>query len=523
MFNLSKKSSIFLAIISGILAALSFPVMLSKTLLPNFGFLAWICFVPLFVAIYHATPRKSFLLTFLTGFVFYSLSLYWIYNALTVYGGLYSYVAIGILFLMMVILAALMGLITLCTSFIKNKFGGSYIYIVPIVWVAVELLRSYFPFRGFPWNNIAYSQALYPIFIQSADMFGIFGLTFVIILVNQLLAEVIVKKIHLTAPKLFAHIAIAVAVFTVLIAYGWYRVQTIEVRSPDGRQIRIGMVQGNIPQDQKWDSEALARNLAIYKKFTNEIKKSRADLIIWPESSFPYVLSVNDNVLDLNRIGLSSFAEGGAWLLFGALASKKTPESSLYNSAFLIDNLGNIKGRYDKVHLVPFGEYVPFKKFLFFAKKIVAPVGNFKFGDIDRKIQTDKYQIGTLICYEDVFPAIARRHTQNGANILINMTNDAWYGWTAAAYQHLYKSIFRAVENRRFVLRATNTGVSAVINPLGRVEIKSKLFVPGVMISDVDLRKGETIYDIIGNMFAYICAGLTILLIASCVVRIRRA
>lgn len=511
------KISILLAVFSGVVTALAFPARFGSLMFPNLGFLAWFSFVPLFTAVYCAPPRKTFILTFISGIIFYSISLFWLYNALTEYGKISPAVAVAVLALMMIILGTYLGVITWLAKSIISRFNVPWLALLPVVWVTVELIRNYFPFGGFPWNNIAYSQAGYPLLIQSADAFGIYGVTFLIVLVNGLIAELVIKIREFDRRQVVRNAATVLLLFAAAVTYGWYCLITDEPRSPANKAVRTALIQGSIPQDEKWEKERLEENLKIYADYTKLLGEGEVDLIVWPESAYPYVIPLDIDRLDPVKFGMSPEKARPYRLLFGALSINRTsPDKHMYNSALLIDNSGAVEGRYHKVHLVPFGEYVPLRRVLFFAKKLVAPIGDFRPGDGYAPMPVGgMFMIAPLICYEDVFPEIARAFVRSGANILVNITNDAWYGWTSAAHQHLAISVFRAVENRRYMVRAANTGVTAVIDSKGRVEIESGLFSRSFTMANVPVLNKQTVYNKIGDTFAYICAMVTIFLTAA--------
>lgn len=507
MRNLSLKYSFSLAVISGVLTAFTFPTMFSGFMFPNLGFLAWVSLVPLFFAIYNSGPRRAFLLAFITGLVYYAISLYWLYNALTRYGNISPLGTIILLFFMMVILASFVGLAPAWVSWTRQRWGGSSFYLLPVAWVAVDLIRNYFPAGGFPWNSLGYSQGFYPIFIQLADIFGIYGITFLIVLVNQLFVDLSISLSEDNKSGALVKGAIVVVIFTVVLSYGWYRLETVETRSPVNSELKIALVQGNIAQDEKEGEEFFEENLSVYKNYMEWALKSGVSLAVWPESAYPYVIPLVVDGVKPHILGLDPTDPNNPWLLFGTLMSEGLGgvDDTLYNSAVLVSSNGQIVGKYHKGHLVPFGEYVPYRNVFFFVRKLVDTLGEFKAGEAFLPVSMYDYKLGPLVCYEDVFPEISRSMTINGSDILINITNDAWYGWTSAAYQHLAISVFRAVENRRYVLRATNTGVSAVIDSLGRIELKSGLFEPAFIVSNVPMLKGHTVYDRIGDLFAYLC------------------
>jgi len=267
----------------------------------------------------------------------------------------------------------------------------------------------------------------------------------------------------------------------------------------------VGLVQGNIAQDEKWERELAQKNLDVHREGAMRLAESGVEMIIWPEAAFPWPVEDSDTETDPRVLG---FMEGGAgalpYTLLGAIT--KTAKGDFRNSAILFDGDGNIDGMYHKVHLVPFGEYVPYRSLLFFARKLTRPVGNFIAGRDYSPLSAGGRRFGVLICYEDVFPDIARKETARGAGFLVNLTNDAWYGSSSAPFQHLAISVFRAVENRRFLVRATNSGVSAVVMPTGETTVESSIFEPALIVSPVAILGGLTPYTRLGDWFAWGCA-----------------
>ena len=523
MKKMSFTYALLLAVISGLLTSFVFSTRFGEWMLPNLGFLAWFSLVPLFVAIRGRSIRETFILTFLTGFIYHGLATYWLYNAMTIFGKLAPAGAIATLVVMMVILSTYVAFAPTWARWVQTRWGGSPLILIPVAWVMMDLILNYFPAGGFPWNSLAYSQAFYPVMIQSSDIFGIFGITFLLILVNQLIAEIIVSWHESRRRYLVSKTAIVILLLAVNVAYGWYRLETEIYRVPGAHIARIAMVQGNIPQEKKWDERYIEENLGVYQEYMRWIKDSDVDLVVWPESSYPYLVPLSVKRINPEKLALNSERPDSAWLLFGALSIDQNARKygQLYNSAILVDNQGSILSRYHKMHLVPFGEYIPYKEVFFFVNKLAAPVGDFKTGEGYEPIMIRDFSAGPLICYEDVFPEIARHLTNNGANVLINITNDAWYGWTSAAHQHLGISIFRAVENRRYLLRATNTGVTAIVDPAGKVELESQLYTKSFGVSGIPMLTGLTIYDRIGDLFAYLCIGIVALLTGIVIIRKR--
>jgi apolipoprotein N-acyltransferase len=504
--------NLLLAIISGVLTAVSFPTAIAGFKFPNLGFLAWFSLAPLFFAIRDKRPRQAFLLTFVASVIYYGVSLYWIYNVMEKYGGLPSYASVSVLALLVLMLSMFISFAPMASAWISGRLGIDKFWTLPLIWVALEFARNYFPCNGFPWSNITNSQYAYLPVIQVTDVVGIYGLTFVMVAVNY--AATYLGQHGGWGKKCFA-LSLVLAV----LIYGYYRVFDISVKQERWPSMKVALLQGNIAQEMKWRPGQEEGEVAPYVKYTQMLKDSGANLIIWPESGFPWPISESTENLPPRALGLEPEKDSiNKFLLFGALTNTSKPGDApefrnLYNSMYLADTNGNILGRYHKMHLVPFGEYVPYKKALFFIKKMVAPIGNFAAGSDARPLFTDGYQLGGLICYEDIFPEIARKMSANGANILTAITNDAWFGNTSAPYQHLAISVFRAVENRRWLVKAANTGVSAVVDATGRVISKTGIFEQGMIVSQVRLSNGETIYGKYGDFFAWACSLAFVLLL----------
>jgi len=372
----------------------------------------------------------------------------------------------------------------LISKWIKENYKGEMIILLPITWVAVEFLRNYFPFNGFPWSNIAMSQYEFLSVIQLSDFTGIYGIIFIMVFVNQFFAELLAKLKGEHVSAIISKGVVSAVFLAAMILYGLYRLETVPNMLAGKEAFKVGMIQGNIEQQDKWDEEKFAQNIKVYTSKACELKKVPVDLVVWPEAAYPYVLPSSLTLMPPLAIGMGKVELGyKPYTLMGAVS--KNQKGDFYNSAFLFDVRGRPEGVYHKVHLVPFGEYVPYKKIFFFAKKLTAPVGNFISGKSYEPLIFENRHMGVLICYEDIFPEIARKQVLLGAEFLLNITNDAWYGISSAPYQHLALSVFRAVENRRFLLRATNTGVSAVIDPVGRVLTRSKIFECSVIVAAV--------------------------------------
>ena len=293
-----------------------------------------------------------------------------------------------------------------------------------------------------------------------------------------------------------------VALFAV---YGVLRMKTVEAESARWKTIKVALAQGSIDQGVKWDGRYQQETVDIYSKLTREAAQEGAKLVVWPETALPYHYDPDEV-----RGGLvgALARDTSTYILTGSpsyIYNPQTKDVSYFNSAFLIAPSGETAGRYDKFHLVPFGEYLPLRGILPF-DKLTAGIGDFTEGPGPVPMSFNEASVGTLICFESIFPEIARGHVQGGANLLATITNDAWFGRTSAPYQHFQMSIFRAVENRSYLVRSANTGISGVIDPAGRVRKTTGLFERVAIVDEVGLRQGPlTFYGVYGDFFAWGC------------------
>ncbi|MFA6142184.1 MAG: apolipoprotein N-acyltransferase [Candidatus Omnitrophota bacterium] len=503
---------IALIALSAFLLILSFPNF-------NLEFLAWFALIPLFFAVDNQKPLRAFALSYICGSLFFLGTVYWLIHVT-----LPGMVAVALY------LALYFGLFGLIASYsLRLKPHHSLIF-VPAAWVALELARSHF-LTGFGWNLLAHSQSYTPVAIQIADIFGAYGVSFLIILVN--IGIFIAIKQSQKKENALTYFMIVLFVIYLAFAYGTFRLKNIFT----GENLRVAIVQGNIPQTKKWDAAFREEILSKYERLTREAAAQKPDIIVWPETSVPGFLESEEDLL--GRITNLS-RDIAIPLLVGTPREDAVSREAYYNSAVLLYKDGKIAKRYDKLHLVPFGEYVPFRKVFSFVENFApSPIGDFKAGSdytvfnffIERKSGGDKTRLkfiknvkfSCLICFEDIFPDMTRRFVNNGALFLVNMTNDAWFGRTNAPYQHAQNSIFRAVENRVNVVRAANTGYSCFIDQKGRViaqvgEPGRRIFTDGYKICDIVLTKTRTFYTVYGDLFAYLCVIISLLYI----VKLRR-
>ncbi len=521
----------WLASLSGLLSALSLPTSFGNPW-PDLGFLAWFSLVPFYLSIRKKRSSGSFWKGFSFGIFHFSFSLYWVTIALFRYGNVPFLGAVGAL----AALVCLLSLFTGMTAFISvwvHRRGGPIFWAFPLAWAAFEFLRNYFPFQGFPWAHLAYSQRSFLTFLQSLDLFGVYGLLFVLVLINAALGEIIywfarewMEQEDVVGSKKWGSPWVAVSVSVVLMAslcvYGKWRLSEIsEAQKSTVNVLKVGLVQGNVPQDEKWLEENVDGIVQRHISLSEELQKESPDLIVWPESSFPTVIPPDQFDIEL----LKSIRIP---LLMGMLTYEGVPPEAwpppapqayegdmfrMRNGAALVMPGGRLQGWYFKRHLVPMGEYVPFKKFFYFLEKVVPGAGDFEPGSDFHVLSIGERSFGVTICYEDLFPEISRTFTGKGADFLVNLTNDAWYDRSSALYQHLDFSRFRAIENRRSMVRVTNTGVSAVFAPTGEAIASLMPFREETRVVSIPILKTETVYMKYGDVFAWTCVALLILLL----------
>jgi apolipoprotein N-acyltransferase len=495
-----KKENILLALIGGLLLSLSYPAC-------NLEFLAFFAFIPLFFAIKNTSKGKAFLLAYITGVIFWLGTIYWLIH-----------VTLPGLILLVLYLSLYFGNFGLFFRYaIRNtQYSILNTITIPTAWIFLEYLRSKL-FTGLPWALLGYSQYLNLPIIQIADITGVWGVSFLVMLVNvaiyQLIAHrswVIGKSFSKSSdlrPMICYLLPLLVLLFSLF--YGFYKL-SLHPTPYTLYPIKVTVIQGNIPQHEKWNEGFKDAIFERYEALTKESAKDKPDLIIWPETSVPDVIGEEPEVLD--RILKLAKSVKTPLLIGSVTTSYPTPYTlhpKPYNSAILISGEGEILNQYDKLHLVPFGEYIPLEKFFPSLRKWIGiPIGDFKSGQeytvfklntqysrlpMQAKIggqAIPNTQFAVLICFEDIFPGLSRRFVKEGAQFLVNITNDAWFMRSSAPYQHVQASVFRAVENRVPVVRTANTGVSCFIDQNGKVYDKvmtgkKDIFVLGYKTSEV--------------------------------------
>lgn len=449
--------------------------------------LGWIALVPVLHFLGgRSTRAEAFLAGYSAGFVFFAGTCYWITYSMYNYGGLPLALSVAILLLFVSVFALHTAAFALLLRLCVGRWPTWGLLLAAPVWVAVELVQAHLIFGGFPWMLAGYALAPFGGLLQIVTWSGVYGLSFLLVGVNALLAIGLRKRDWRVATA---------GVAVVLGASFFPAPREAGAESPPEGRLPVRIVQTRIPIDYEWGGEAEEALLDELAGLSLE-GGSGPDLVVWPETPAPFSLSLDPRF----RIRIASLAGRlDAHVLVGYIDFEGELPT---NSAGLISPEGAQVSRYDKIHLVPFGEYVPLRKVLFFAESMVRNVGDFAPGTRYTISPLDGHRLAANICYEDVFPNLFRQFTRLGAQVIVNITNDDWFGDSSAPYQHLRMAVVRAAENRRYVIRAANTGISAIIDPYGRVLQQTEIGQRTVLDGDVGYRTDLTFYVRFGDVFA---------------------
>ncbi len=518
------SSAWLLVMLSAVLQVLIFP-------LPNFYVLSWVAFAPLMVALLRArpagaleidgavhlqaaTPPQAFVLAYACGVLWYAGTCYWIYDTMRHFGGLSAPWAALALFLFCLYLGLYHGMFGLLVGWLAGPGRDQRRALVaaPFLWVAVELART--RVTGFPWNLLGTAQVENVSLCRIAAWTGVYGISFEIVLVNVAVAAAFLVPRKKRSALLVASVAAA----AVLQAGS---LMTLPALRADHAAL---LVQQNLPVDANWtrdyfestlhdltslSEKAVAENSSATAESQTSLKE--IDLIVWPESPAPFY--TNDPLFRDAVTGMAQSAH--TWVVTGSIGVTPAGHgggqgSQVFNSAALISPAGEWTARYDKVHLVPFGEYLPFRQIFGFAGGLVKEVGEFQRGTSRTPLDAGGTRLGAFICYESVFPGEVRQFADQGAELLVNLSNDGWYGDSGAYAQHLNQTRIRAVENDRWLLSATDTGVTASIDPYGRVVARLPRKERAGLRAPYALTSVTTFYTRYGDWFAWLCAIISI-------------
>jgi apolipoprotein N-acyltransferase len=497
---------IVLPIAGGILTAVSFPDL-------NLSILAWCALVPVLISVEDVTGGTVFRRAWLFGFTGFVFNLAWVRHTMIDYGGLPVYLSIFFLVLLALYCGLYPAVSIWCASLIRSRTGLAWVVVLPVLWVSFEYFRAH-ALTGFPWNALGQSQYRCLPLLQNADWGSFYGISCLLVAVNAVLYKVISPDPF--QQKIRESIAMII-VICMLFGYGFWRLSGL----PQKQQVTVALVQGNVDQHAKWDKVHKENILDRHILLTDSILDENPDLIVWSESALTFYYrygwrypsvdggTLGDKLDDLLR-------RAGVPLVTGTLDKV---DEAIFNSACLVRPDGLVSYYY-KMHLVPFGEYVPLRKILFFVDRmVISGIGNFDTGNSFEPLRFNEHALGLTICYENIFPHFVRRFVREGADIICNVTNDAWFGESAAPEQHFSASVFRAVENRRPVIRAANTGITGAIDQYGRILARSQLFEETAFTVAVHPGYTSSVYTIWGDIFAWICLLVSSVLIVLSFVR----
>lgn len=483
----------------------------------NLWIFAWVGFVPLFFVLRNKSKAKAFLPAYLTGVIFWLGTIYWLVHV-TLPGMILLVLYLGLYF----------GVFGFFVSFSLNRLSFiASLFFLPSIWVVLEYIRSHL-LSGFPWALLGYSQYLNLPVIQLADITGVWGVSFLVMMGNVFVYKVlrivycVLRKKARKDFSVIGYISFPLVFFLVL-SYGFYKIRTTQYAQRN--TLKVCVIQGNIPQELKWDISVKEFIIERYFSLTDNASLLKPDMIIWPEAALPTVPQEDTELFERVK---NFVKERQIPLLLGAVTKESAAGSveEFYNGSLFISKNGQVSGKYNKMHLVPFGEYIPLRKIFGFLQDFV-PIGDFTagreyviFSHRSSGVPEHQVRFSSLICFEDLFPGLSREFTKRGADFLVNITNDAWFKNTSAPYQHLQASVFRAIENRSFVVRAANTGISGFIAPAGKIislvcdKSGKNTFVDGYKMEEISITARKlSFYTRYGDIFVLFCAGFVVLFI----------
>jgi apolipoprotein N-acyltransferase len=486
-----KLSDLVFAAFSGFLTALAFP----KFGLP---FLAWISFIPLLFLIPRLTPGRSFLTGWTSGAVFYGVLLYWIPAVPAHYGHLSTVFSLLIYLSLILLLASTWAVFGLVFSLIHRKRAGAAFIAAPFLWVSLEYILTHL-LTGFPWGILGLSQFQNLSLIQIAAISGVYGVSFVLVLFQSLF----VCSIRLSKRAPFA---LGLIVLFLVHLGGFLSLKKVP---ESGETFTAAVIQGNVSSDIYWNEVSTKDILSLFEEhldLTRRAADQGAKLIIWPEFTVPMCFTCDDAIYQNFRRILSQFVrDAQVTLLLGTNETAGPPGREQYFNTALGLGPDLTVSKYAKMHLVPFGEYTPYKKVFGFIQKITHAIGEVTPGTEPLLHPFKDLKFGSPICYELIFPDLVRRFTKKGADFLVTITNDGWYGKSSAPYQHFSNAVFRAVESRRFLLRAATTGISGIVDPYGRVVTRSEIGTKTFLTGTISPSKKLTFYALWGDAFSFLC------------------
>ncbi|MFB0566744.1 MAG: apolipoprotein N-acyltransferase [Candidatus Aminicenantaceae bacterium] len=494
-----------MALLSGAFTSLAFPKF-------NLSFFGWISLIPLLFILLEKKPKQSFLLGWLAGFTYYALLLYWIPYVPAHYGNL----SLGFSFVIYIFLVLFLGLLWAFFSLLLTKLYRSFpkivFLLIPFLWVSMEYILTY-AFTGFPWCLLGYSQYRNIYFIQLASITGVYGLSFFLVLLQSM---------FIFSIKFRKRYPFFVALGLILCIHLGGLLSLKEI-SPDKTTFKASVIQGNVSSDIYWDQISTQEISELFNKHLELSRNSLergAELIIWPEFSVPLCFSCPEGIYVNFKEKLFKFVKDtSCTLVLGTNETNITEEKTSYYNTAICLGPGQSANHYYKMHLVPFGEYTPYKKIFFFIEKMTHAIGDITPGNEHILHQFKTLTFGSPICYEIIFPNLVRKFSKIGANFIVTITNDGWYGKSSAPYQHFSMAVLRAIENRRYLLRAATTGISGIIDPYGRILSQSELMTQTFILGDITPSTKKSIYTQLGDVLPLVSLTLTIIFFILAVIK----
>ena len=454
----------------------------------------WVALAPLLAIATARTPRASFLWGWASGTLFFAVLLRWLQFTFQMYSTIPWPLVYGPVLLLAAYCGLWTGAVAWAVSWVSVRRSAALaLLLAPFFWVAAEWLRGHL-FGGFPWGTLGYSQYLRLRVIQIAELTGVHGVSFLLLAVNAALAGCVALRWR----HALAGVGAAAVLVGATLVFGTMRL----AEPPPSASTRVTIIQPSIEQPMKWEPRHTAETLGIYFALLRRVAGEHTSLVVWPETAAPTILRQDPGLVERFR---AASAELGVPMLLGSV---DVVNRRFRNTAFLIDQRG-IVSRYDKIHLVPFGEFVPLSGLLEFVRGWAEFIAELEAGSHAVVFKTPPAPLGVVICYEGIFPDLFRQFVRDGALLMLNMTNDAWFGRTSGPEQHLAMYPFRAVEHRVSVVRAANTGVSAFIGPTGMILRRLHLFERGVMTESVPLRARETLFTRFGDWLGLLSLTVT--------------
>ncbi|MFH1347384.1 MAG: apolipoprotein N-acyltransferase [Candidatus Margulisiibacteriota bacterium] len=457
--------NIILSLVSGCLLSLAFPKA-------NLFWLAWLALIPFFIALYRAEKLKELLVSGLSfGLIFFGIHLFWI---MTLYRFVQMWIVLG--WISLVLFQTLFILIFVSTLRFFHSRIIANAFVLALLWTAIEWLRAWGPF-GVTGGDLGYSQVQFLPLIQIAAFASVYGVSFLVVFFNASAAMFMFDK------RKWRSLAVSLVLIVVATTYGEYVLNvSSRVPRPPSRSMKLALLQPNIDQKDKINPFMVIPIFKIHEEMSQQAMQDKPDVIVWPETAiFSYVL--HDRHLSKRIKDLAQ--KTNAWLVFG------TPHyvgDKAYNSVVSISPTGEVVSRYDKQHLVPFGEYLPFKPLLYpFLKRVGYYEAAFNSNPTPQPLKVGDLNVATAVCFESTFPYTIRKRVKNGSDFILLVTNDSWFDDSSALYFHLNTGVFRAIENRKYFIQVGNTGITAVIDPYGRILQKTRTNEQDILTFEIPL------------------------------------